>query len=464
MNIERLMRFVALVPYYLLLCSAQPAVSQESTPTNARVSLVYFQDEPDSKPGTYQVIRDRDRLPAQKITDVDDGCGGSQKAQWEDCKPQWPDGSPEKVWPTAYVRGSKIIIQEARFKVRNVNLDDSTIIGKADLGKGLQLQFTKQRVRQAGNELIALDMTADKPLPNEVAQYDNLAISWTIEHNDQTFVAGSSKHPVYVLYGAPTVPVFFTELDFTTLAARGESTESDVVNAIWSAFTPRKLARREFDPKTGTIKHFGVALKYWTTWTVLSQEAFAYTCPTVFGVEELLRETVGRCGAWGRFMAASLNIHGINAQAKGVDQLPGFPTGPAGADLMLIKNWTFKDPAHGAGDFPYVREVSYRELADRKTVIVAALPTGADFDKAQGVPGQANPNPPGWFRVGDHLIVVYNSKIYDPSYGTGPFADIMAWATASLDGYAEVTKGPGVVKSDGTVEYDIRLEAHKGVP
>jgi len=48
-------------------------------------------------------------------------------------------------------------------------------------------------------------------------------------------------------------------------------------------------------------------------------------------------------------------------------------------------------------------------------------------------------NPPGYFGVGDHAVVVYSGKIYDPSYGTGTFDDIRAWAVASLDGFAYLT-------------------------
>ena len=50
------------------------------------------------------------------------------------------------------------------------------------------------------------------------------------------------------------------------------------------------------------------------------------------------------------------------------------------------------------------------------------------------------PNPPGWFAVGDHAIAGYDGKLYDPSYGSGPFDDIRAWAIASLAGYARLTE------------------------
>jgi len=62
-------------------------------------------------------------------------------------------------------------------------------------------------------------------------------------------------------------------------------------------------------------------------------------------------------------------------------------------------------------------------------VVISGLLTGAShpynyiigrdcFDQA-GLPGQSNPNPPAAFR--SHFVVWYDNRIYDPSYGTGPF-------------------------------------------
>ena len=60
--------------------------------------------------------------------------------------------------------------------------------------------------------------------------------------------------------------------------------------------------------------------------------------------------------------------------------------------------------------------------------------------------------------------MVYNGKIYDPSYGTGPFDNIKQWANASLDGYlmevSEVTEN----LPEGTKRSTVTFAAHKGVP
>jgi hypothetical protein len=36
---------------------------------------------------------------------------------------------------------------------------------------------------------------------------------------------------------------------------------------------------------------------------------------------------------------------------------------------------------------------------------------------------------------GDHALVRYDGKYYDPSYGTGPFDSLVEWEDASIDGF-----------------------------
>jgi hypothetical protein len=50
-----------------------------------------------------------------------------------------------------------------------------------------------------------------------------------------------------------------------------------------------------------------------------------------------------------------------------------------------------------------------------------------------GLPGQNQLNPKDAFDV--HFVVKYNSKYYDPSYGTGPFDTPKDWENASLAGF-----------------------------
>lgn len=46
--------------------------------------------------------------------------------------------------------------------------------------------------------------------------------------------------------------------------------------------------------------------------------------------------------------------------------------------------------------------------------------------------GQGDATNPAPVKFNGHAIVKARGKLYDPSYGTGPFADIKAWENASL--------------------------------
>lgn len=200
----------------------------------------------------------------------------------------------------------------------------------------------------------------------------------------------------------------------------------------------------------------------WTPWSFLTQMAGQYRCVVVPTTEMTLQEAVGLCGGWAVFMRDSLAVHGIATVKASVSSLPGFPRGPAGARSMLIKNWSFSATPTGAGNFPYETVVDH--LVDATGRISGVYIGTPQFTDKPGLPGQGNENPPGFFDVGDHAVVTYGGEIYDPSYGTGPFPDIVSWAMASLDGYARVTTSPPLPLPGGGAQVRSTFEAHRGVP
>ena len=50
-----------------------------------------------------------------------------------------------------------------------------------------------------------------------------------------------------------------------------------------------------------------------------------------------------------------------------------------------------------------------------------------------GIEAQTNQNPQAFF--GDHYVVAYGGKFYDPSYGSDVFATQQAWEDAALDAF-----------------------------
>ena len=46
-------------------------------------------------------------------------CGQAGDAQWVDCSPAFPDGTPEKSWPVVFKRGTKVTLSEVHLKVKD---------------------------------------------------------------------------------------------------------------------------------------------------------------------------------------------------------------------------------------------------------------------------------------------------------------------------------------------------------
>ena len=118
----------------------------------------------------------------------------------------------------------------------------------------------------------------------------------------------------------------------------------------------------------------------------------------------------GQCGAWAEIFIDMLKVQDIASTKVTVVEM----TMPMTRGF-LVKDWTFTGPGVSPATTPYVYVV------------------GLDVIDAFGVAGQSNPDPPPSFL--NHFIVRYSGQYYDPSYGTGPFVDQMAWENASLDGF-----------------------------
>jgi hypothetical protein len=122
-------------------------------------------------------------------------------------------------------------------------------------------------------------------------------------------------------------------------------------------------------------------------------------------------------------------IDGISSQWFGLGAtLPHIPvvlgTGATDYIAMLVGKWSF--PATG----PQLDRYQF----DPTTGNYQPLETDVTY---QSAPAQGlTITSPGWFELGDHAVVAYNGQIWDPSYGTGPFPSISAWANQSIAGYA----------------------------
>ena len=119
-------------------------------------------------------------------------CGTAGDAQWVDCSPAFPDGTPEKSWPVVFERGTKVTLSEVHLKVKDPapDLGGSIITGTTTVG-GVTLTFTSDAVSPAGGEFVIKNLTSDNALPDTVNHFP-MTISWTVKHYTTTYSAGSS--------------------------------------------------------------------------------------------------------------------------------------------------------------------------------------------------------------------------------------------------------------------------------
>jgi hypothetical protein len=302
---------------------------------------------------------------------------------------------------------AELTVTQAPFPAENV-----TIRGRATFN-GTQLEWTQPNVVIAPNQRTVQiqNLDSDVALPNEVRAYPNVTITWEIVGAGGARPIGQTTHTFYATLRDPAggAPNYWTLLDLTCRGANAAHAPVNTANRLVAALNTVLAGT------TGTGNGYrrcrdGTRLSYW---------ALGRNTPFVMTTADLLRDNsgTGRCNAWQSLFLDACRVHGITTAAA-------FNVSPRPAGFaMIVKNVTY----NGAGTQRAPNQPPF-------------LYTGnVDCVKANGVPGQGTDDPQ--FLFPNHAMVRYNNQIYDPSYGTGPFADLRAWDRASLDGI-----GMGIVQ------------------
>jgi hypothetical protein len=277
----------------------------------------------------------------------------------------------------------------------------------------------------------------------------------------------TSTNPLYLTYAPPItgrtpatpavggyldVPTTFSisSLHISCLAANDKSTESDVVNGIYSAFTGRCVSKFGSD----------ICMKYWGSTANAGENIF-----------ELLSNNDGVCGQWANFFNDMIKLQGIsgskvtiitcgtldvqsmtgllsqtdiNSFQTQINTFFGDEKTKVTKNLkaqILVKEWGFEigDNFFGAWRFDNPQPtISLNNAQIIKT---------ADNN---GLPAQGNTNPRSYFS--NHAVVEWNQLIFDPSYGSGPFSSESAWINSSLKG---IQAGFCVYKKTSMLIYEI---------
>jgi hypothetical protein len=269
------------------------------------------------------------------------------------------------------------------------------------------------------------DMLSTNPLPDQVDCVDNWTIAWEYKLQDGSWAdAGSTTHLLYLTLGAPQADVYFTLLDISCRAAAGKDTEDDLVAFSFVPFTTHTDDNNGFRRK-GDDKR----LTYYLDGVDTPADDNTYTTEGILGSAD----ATGRCGGWASLLIHMWKIHGVTTATQ---RWFVRATATNFADMMkrfLVKNIDFSAVGTLPGRYPY---------------------QGAAGLKLNGAPGQGKKNPQ--FDFGDHVIVKHGGRLYDPSYGLGPFTTDKLYLAQALAGIGTAATTAGVIPftmTDGTKQF-----------
>jgi hypothetical protein len=403
----------------------------------------------------------------------------------------WKSPNPGEItknWPIAYVKGTEVLIEEVKLAVEPAaktfleteveEPPEPKVVGEVTV-KGTKITFTKKfTIAEIKTQLAAHatylttgEMTTSATLPSEVL-YESATINWkwvvkekggpTIEPS-----AGTSTHNLYITNekALTGTEIFLTILDLDTQNIEKEAkppNEERVIKGAWKGFSTLEGAAnipsvhiRAYNATTGAwVNRSGTVLWYWTEETpntalsgkkveengeIDETEELSSKCGNL-ETAAVLESLKGTCDWWAATFKNALAVEGIKSE---IIQLQVKYAGGEGKVcekglecVMLVKNWTLKNP--GMGEFPYAP---------------------AEVVRTKGVPGQGLENPPAAFY--NHYIVkagpAAGAMMYDPSYGAGPFSGgvtpteksvLEEFQSKSLDGFCrpknagEIRKAP----------------------
>lgn len=239
-----------------------------------------------------------------------------------------------------------------------------------------------------------------------------------------------TKHTVYVAKGDVQS---YTSLSFESvvnIASRAtanlapDASDDQITDAVWAIFTSRDV--HKVQPGTSCQ---GSKLYYYGGGTDDNGGGGSDAKAT----QQLLKDEDGQCDAWACLFRDVLSIHGIQVDyadtEQGQDTAGVFKIWPKSHPLLLrLAVWL----KYGSGAKIEIEKtalfINNWSTSDPNDLLVNRFNPRHDF----GIPGQGNDDPPSMFNY--HAAIRYNGKIYDPSYGQGPYITRKLWEDQSLAG------------------------------
>lgn len=318
--------------------------------------------------------------------------------------PEWIKGrNANDQSPACYTRNKKVKIK-AKFKVTTKPSQAETVkIKGSGIFDSKTLKWESDvNVTPSSNEITTSEMTSNTTLPDHVACYDSANITWQMNPaNIGWSGAGTSSHLLYVTLGDPYgVSPHWTLLDISCRVAHGKKDAEKVVERIIESFKKsigkgNGLKRKRDDNE----------LKYWARGYETGNKNLLQGLPE------------GRCGNWSQFLLDMYRVHHITDGESIImvrSQLD-FHSRDTG---FLVKEWDFSTP--GTLSVPFTHKV----------LVECRMKHGI---KAQGMDNSQ----PYFF---DHVITKYKDQFFDPSYGVGPFKNLMDYEKKAFAGLGKELK------------------------
>lgn len=348
----------------------------------------------------------------------------------------------DQAFPTAYVSGGTMKVG-TKFKIEGLGDSSATpnVQIKGTGPDGVTFEATDATILSGYAEAT---LTAASAFTADLVRYfESFSIDWEASTDGgQTWeVAGTTENEVCVLFAEPsTEDLFFSVVAVTTKAADGATSKQAVIDKAWHPMAagnweqrarnegstrPAKLPRQLTYWKSDFVSEGGVPVRHNNnTWKKLLES----------------ESGDGDCVAWSQLFQIMVRSHGADAGVGGLDVrliavLPNHTssridpvTGQFYSAQMMFNSFTFVvNPAVQRND-----GWSYR---------------AGEYTDEVGFPAHGNQNPHAfWIR---HMIVMVNDKLYDPSYGMGPFNSRTAWENRVLAGtraYRPIGE-PGLVEA-----------------
>jgi len=373
----------------------------------------------------------------------DDATTQYSAPQWTDTNGNYNASDPgEHNYAVAYTRNTKPKIG-ATFKIPGAS-NWTNLKFKATGPDGISIPATAGTVGGDGVTVTLAVTESTTALPNTVKFY-NWADSISFTLNWSMSVDGGStwtsifttKHTVYVTLDDPSPNTDGQHFEETLFYlgckdANGVSSQTDLINDVWTDFQSRAMHR---------VSNLSSAMTYY------ANSANPYS--THNGVDSLMAFGDGRCGSYQQLMMQILYDQG----------LPESTVKPK----VVTPNTDYISQALTAYQAQYGVDPTtiYDQRNVRNIFFVKnwTLSTSTPFSPVDlpDIPAQGNSNPIAVF--GDHALVEINGQIYDPSYGDGPYSSVIDWQDASIDGFGVQFIDPTGLAAN-FVLYVGKLETH----